>query len=122
MQLGIAGTAIGVSKLVASGFFEQLPAEDILEIMATLCMVYVGLAGIGFATRRRPKRPLLLLRLGTALVIGLIGLVAVEGTLVRAARGSGDAHDRRARARRARGASPVSHRADPREPRLMGPL
>jgi low temperature requirement protein LtrA len=76
MQLGIAGTAIGVSKLVASGFFEQLPAEDILEIMATLCMVYVGLAGIGFATRRRPKRPLLLLRLGTALVIGLIGLIA----------------------------------------------
>ncbi len=76
MQLGIAGTAIGVSKLVASGFFEQLPAEDILEIMATLCMVYVGLAGIGFATRRRPKRPLLLLRLGTALVIALIGLVA----------------------------------------------
>jgi low temperature requirement protein LtrA len=76
MQLGIAGTAIGVSKLVASGFFEQLPAEDILEIMATLALVYVGLAGIGFATRRRPKRPLLLLRLGTALVVGLIGLVA----------------------------------------------
>jgi low temperature requirement protein LtrA len=76
MQLGIAGTAIGVSKLVAEGFFEQLPAEDILEIMATLCLVYVGLAGIGFATRRRPRRPLLLLRLGTALVIAIIGLVA----------------------------------------------
>jgi low temperature requirement protein LtrA len=76
MQLGVAGTAIGVSKLVASGFFEHLPAEDILEIMATLCMVYVGLAGIGFATRRRPRRPLLLLRLGTALLIGIIGLVA----------------------------------------------
>ncbi|HEY3674222.1 MAG TPA: low temperature requirement protein A [Acidimicrobiia bacterium] len=76
MQLGIAGTAIGVSKLVASGFFEHLPAEDILEIMATLCLVYVGLAGIGFATRRRPRRPLLLLRLGTALVVALIGLIA----------------------------------------------
>jgi low temperature requirement protein LtrA len=76
MQLGIAGTAIGVSKLVASGFFEHLPAEDILEIMATLAMVYVGLAGVGFATRRRPRRPLLLLRLGTALVVALIGLVA----------------------------------------------
>jgi len=45
-QLGIAGTAIGVSKLVALGFFEQLPAEDILEIMATLDVVYLGLAGI----------------------------------------------------------------------------
>ncbi len=76
MQLGIAGTAIGVSKLVALGFFEHLPAEDILEIMATLCMVYVGLAGIGAATRRRPRRPLLLLRLGTALRVGIIGLVA----------------------------------------------
>jgi low temperature requirement protein LtrA len=76
MQLGIAGTAIGVSKLVATGFFDHLPAEDILEIMATLAMVYVGLAGIGAATRRRPRRPLLLLRLGTALVVGLIGLVA----------------------------------------------
>ena len=41
------GTAIGVSKLVALGFFEQLPAEDILEIMATLAVVYLGLAGIG---------------------------------------------------------------------------
>jgi low temperature requirement protein LtrA len=76
MQLGIAGTAIGVSKLVAEGFFEHLPAEDILEIMAALCMVYVGLAGIGVATRRRPRRPLLLLRLGTALVVAVFGLIA----------------------------------------------
>lgn len=75
-QLGIAGTAIGVSKLVALGFFDHLPAEDILEIMATLCLVYLGLAGIGVSTRRRPRRPLLLLRLLTALVIAVIGLVA----------------------------------------------
>src|SRR6185312_9798052 len=72
----IAGTAIGASKLVAAGFFDHLPAEDILEIMATLAMVYVGLAGIGVATRRRPRRPLLLLRLGTALLVGVIGFVA----------------------------------------------
>ncbi len=76
MQLGIAGTAIGVSKLVATDFFDHLPAEDILEIMATLCLVYIGLAGIGFATRRRPRRPLLFLRLGTALVVAIIGFVA----------------------------------------------
>lgn len=76
MQLGIAGTAIGVSKLVALGFFEQLPAEDILEIMATLSLVYVGLAGIGIATRRRPRRPLFLLRFGTAVGVGVIGFVA----------------------------------------------
>jgi low temperature requirement protein LtrA len=76
MQLGIAGTAIGVSKLVALGFFEHLPAEDILEIMATLCLVYLGLAGIGASTRRRPRRPLLLLRIGTAVVVAVIGVVA----------------------------------------------
>ena len=35
MQLGIAGTAIGVSKLVATDFFDHLPAEAILEIMDT---------------------------------------------------------------------------------------
>lgn len=76
MQLGIAGTAIGVSKLVALGFFEHLPAEDILEIMATLGLVYIGLAGIGVSTRRAPRRPLLTLRLVTALVVALIGFVA----------------------------------------------
>jgi len=75
-QLGIAGTAIGVSKLVALGFFDHLPAEDILEIMATLCLVYVGLAGIGASSRRQPRRPLLVLRLGTALAVAVIGFVA----------------------------------------------
>jgi low temperature requirement protein LtrA len=75
-QLGIAGTAIGVSKLVALDFFEHLPAEDILEIMGALAIVYLGLAGIGVSTRRRPRRPLLLLRLGTAFLVLLAGLVA----------------------------------------------
>jgi low temperature requirement protein LtrA len=75
-QLGIAGTAIGVSKLVSLGFFEQLPAEDILEIMATLALVYVGLAGIGVCTRRRPVRPILVLRLATAAVVAVTGLAA----------------------------------------------
>ena len=75
-QLGIAGTAIGVSKLVALGFLEHLPAEDILEIMATLALVYLGLAGIGVCTRRRPIRPLLVLRLGSALVVAIVGFGA----------------------------------------------
>ena len=75
-QLGIAGTAIGVSKLVSLGFLEELPAEHILEIMAALALVYVGLAGIGVCTRRRPRRPLLLLRLGTALAVVVVAFAA----------------------------------------------
>ena len=75
-QLGIAGTAIGVSKVVSLGFFEHLPAEDILEIMAALCLVYLGLAGIGVSTRRRPRRPLLTLRLLTAVVVAVVAVLA----------------------------------------------
>ena len=65
-----------MSKLVSLGFLERLPAEDILEIMATLAVVYLGLAGIGVCTRRRPIRPLLVLRLGTALVVAVVGFGA----------------------------------------------
>jgi low temperature requirement protein LtrA len=75
-QLGIAGTAIGVSKLVSLDFFERLPAEDILEIMAALAVVYLGLAGIGVSTRRRPMGPLLLLRVITAFSVVLVGVAA----------------------------------------------
>jgi low temperature requirement protein LtrA len=76
MQLGIAGTAIGSAKLVTLEFFDHLPNEDVLEIMATLAIVYVGLAGIGASTRRRPRQPLLLLRLGTAAVVAVVGVLA----------------------------------------------
>ena len=36
LQLALAGTAIGVSKLVKTGPLDHLPASDILEITATL--------------------------------------------------------------------------------------
>jgi len=75
-QLGIAGTAIGVSKLVSVGFFDHLPAEDILEIMAALCLVYLGLAGIGVSTRRRPRGPLLTLRVLTAVAVAAVAVLA----------------------------------------------
>jgi len=78
MQIGIAGTAIGSSKLVALDFFDHLPDQDVLEIMATLAVVYVGLAGIGVSTLRRPRRPLFLLRLGTAGLVALVGIVASQ--------------------------------------------
>jgi low temperature requirement protein LtrA len=76
VQLGIAGTAIGVSKLVQLDLLEHLPSEDILEIMATLAVVYLGLAGLGVCTRRRPRRPLFVLRIATAVAVALVGLGA----------------------------------------------
>jgi low temperature requirement protein LtrA len=82
MQLGIAGTAIGVSKLVQINLLAHLPAEDILEIMATLAMVYLALAGLGPCTRRRPVRPLVVLRLTTAAAVALVGVAAWRTTAV----------------------------------------
>jgi low temperature requirement protein LtrA len=76
VQLGIAGTAIGVAKLVEVGLLSHLPAEDILEIMASLAAVYLGLAGVGACTRRRPIRPLASLRVATAAVVVLVGIAA----------------------------------------------
>jgi low temperature requirement protein LtrA len=75
-QLGIAGTAIGVAKLVSLDFFDDLPAEDILEIMGALALVYLGLAGIGLCTRRRPIGPLVGLRLATAALVLIAGFAA----------------------------------------------
>jgi low temperature requirement protein LtrA len=76
VQLGIAGTAIGVSKLVQLGLLEHLPAEDILEIIATLAVVYLGLAGLGTCTRRRPIKPLFVLRIATVVAVALVGFGA----------------------------------------------
>ena len=56
LQLAIAGTAIGVAKLVKVDPLDHLPSEDILEITATLATVYLALGLIGACTRRRPAR------------------------------------------------------------------
>ncbi len=76
LQLAMAGTAIGVSKLVKTGPLDHLPPADILEITATLATLYLALALLGPCTRRRPVRPLLVLRLTTCLVTTAVGLAA----------------------------------------------
>jgi low temperature requirement protein LtrA len=76
LQLAIAGTAIGVAKLVKVGPLDHLPSEDILEITATLAVVYVALALLGTCTRRKPVARLLTLRLVTTAVVLAVGAAA----------------------------------------------
>ncbi|HEX5587178.1 MAG TPA: low temperature requirement protein A [Acidimicrobiia bacterium] len=74
LQLAIAGTAIGVSQLVKTDPLEHVPAEDILEITATLATVFLALAFLGLCTRRSPARPLFLLRIGTTVAVVATGV------------------------------------------------
>ena len=59
------------------------------------------------STRRRPRRPLFLLRLGTALVVAVIGFVAWKVPWFELLEGVAHAHRRRARARVPGGALPA---------------
>jgi low temperature requirement protein LtrA len=76
LQIGIAGTAIGVARLVKAEPFDHLPAEEILEITATLASVYLALALLGLCTRRAPARPEFVLRLSTCAATVVVGTVA----------------------------------------------
>jgi low temperature requirement protein LtrA len=76
LQIGIAGTAIGVARLVKAEPFDHLPAEEILEITATLASVYLALALLGLCTRRAPARPEFVLRLSTCVATVVVGTVA----------------------------------------------
>lgn len=76
LQLAIAGTAIGVAKLVKVGPLDHLPSEDILEITATLAVVDLALALLGTCTRRTPVGELLTLRLVTTAVDVAVGIGA----------------------------------------------
>lgn len=55
LQLAIAGTAIGVAKLVKVGPLDHLPSADILEITAALATVYLALGMIGAAPDGVPR-------------------------------------------------------------------
>ena len=76
MLIGIAGTAIGSSLLVSLDPAHHIPNVEIIKLTGSLVLFFVGLAGIGCCGRRSPRGQLLRLRLATAAVITLIGLVA----------------------------------------------
>jgi low temperature requirement protein LtrA len=76
LQIGIAGTAIGVSAIIRTEPFEHLPASTILAISATLATVYIALGLLALCTWRIPVRPLLVLRLSTSVVLIVVGVAA----------------------------------------------
>ena len=114
-QLGIAGTAIGVSKLVAIRL-PRAPTRRGHPRDHGHAVHGVRRAGRDRVRHAPPAT-------ATAVVLApghrpghrARRTHRVEGAVVRAARGGGDAHGRRARARRPRRAPPLADRTDSRE-------
>ncbi len=75
LQLAIAGTAIGVAKLVKTAPLALVPAGDILEITAALAAVFLALAFLGLCTRRSPARPMFVLRIVTSIGVVVTGVL-----------------------------------------------
>ena len=73
LQLAIAGTAIGVSQLVKVDPLDHIPAEEVLEITATLAVVFLALGALGLCTRRVPVRPMFALRVCASLTVVVVG-------------------------------------------------
>jgi low temperature requirement protein LtrA len=76
LQLGIAGTAIGVSQFIRTDPFDPLATSEILAITGSLATVYLALALLSLCTRRVPVRHLLVLRLVTCVAVAAVGLTA----------------------------------------------
>jgi low temperature requirement protein LtrA len=75
-QLCIAGVAIVVSKLVDFGLLEHVQDAEILEVALLLAGFYLAVGVVGWCTRRRPVGPLFLLRIATAAVVAVLGVLA----------------------------------------------
>jgi low temperature requirement protein LtrA len=76
LQLGIAGTAIGVSQFIRTDPFDPLATSEVLAITGSLATVYLALALLSLCTRRVPVGPLLVLRLATCVAVVVVGLTA----------------------------------------------
>ena len=74
-QIGVAATGVGASKLVDLHMSAQLPDTEILKLMVSLAIVFLGLAVAGACTRRRPWRPLATARIAAAAAVVVVGAV-----------------------------------------------
>ncbi len=75
-QICIAGTAVAASKLVNLDTSHHIPDIEILRLTVPLAIFYIALAGVGVCTRRRPVRPLAVVRVLTAVGVAIVGVAA----------------------------------------------
>ena len=78
LQLSIVTVGVGVSTLVNLPLGEHLPDADAVEIISMMATFYLALGGLAWCSRRRPLKKLVLFRLGTAVV--MLGVTVLAWT------------------------------------------
>jgi low temperature requirement protein LtrA len=74
LQTFLVGIAVGFAKLLPLNHGVTVDGDRLLLGDGPVVGAYLALALLGVCTRRVPHRPLLLLRLGSALVVALLGV------------------------------------------------
>jgi low temperature requirement protein LtrA len=80
LHLGIVGVAIGVARFVTFRDGQDVPTWDVAAVAIPLAGVYLGLIVISVASRRRPLRRIVELRIGAMVAVGIIVGVAEWAT------------------------------------------
>ena len=75
LQVCLVGVAVGFSKFLRLDLDHRVDFDKMLLAVGPLFGVYLSLALIGASTRRVPVRPLLALRLGSALALVPIAIL-----------------------------------------------
>jgi low temperature requirement protein LtrA len=75
LQVFIVGIAVGYAKLLRLDLGETIGLDRTLLVVGPLIGVYLALGAIGACSRRRPVRPLLVLRLGSAALLVPTGIL-----------------------------------------------
>lgn len=74
LQVSLIGIAVGFAKLLPLTVGDAVDGDRVLLGAGPLVGIYLALALIGACTRRTPRRPLLLLRLGSAVFVVAVGV------------------------------------------------
>ncbi len=78
VQLAFVGSAVGFAKVLGYHLGTTLVGDKSLLVTLPLVGVLLGLTLIGLGGRRVPQRPLVLLRLGVAALVGVMAIVTCQ--------------------------------------------